>query len=73
MSRKTQGEVFDKFVRAKNTNEINATVTGTGLGLFVAKKNYSPTETVHLVDTFLHFIRKGTSQRLRVLGLGVQL
>lgn len=36
MSLETQGEVFDKFVRAKNANNIN--VTGTGLGLFVAKK-----------------------------------
>lgn len=36
MSKETQEEVFDKFVRAKNANEIN--VTGTGLGLFVAKK-----------------------------------
>lgn len=29
-------EVFEKFVRAKNANNVN--VTGTGLGLFVAKK-----------------------------------
>lgn len=36
MSKETQEEVFDKFVRAKNANQIN--VTGTGLGLFVAKK-----------------------------------
>ncbi|MFZ2252720.1 MAG: HAMP domain-containing sensor histidine kinase [Minisyncoccia bacterium] len=36
MSIETQGEVFDKFVRAKNANNVN--VTGTGLGLFVAKK-----------------------------------
>ena len=36
MSIETQGEVFDKFVRAKNANNINT--TGTGLGLFVAKK-----------------------------------
>lgn len=36
MSKETQSEVFDKFVRAKNANSIN--VTGTGLGLFVAKK-----------------------------------
>lgn len=35
MSKETQGEVFDKFVRAKNANSVN--VTGTGLGLFVAK------------------------------------
>ena len=28
--------VFDKFVRAKNANSVN--VTGTNLGLFVAKK-----------------------------------
>lgn len=31
-----QTEVFDKFVRAKNANSVN--VTGTGLGLYVAKK-----------------------------------
>jgi signal transduction histidine kinase len=36
MSKETQGEVFEKFTRAKNANRIN--VTGTGLGLFVAKK-----------------------------------
>ena len=36
MSKETIGEVFEKFIRAKNANEIN--VTGTGLGLFVAKK-----------------------------------
>lgn len=36
MSKETLNEVFDKFVRAKNANEIN--VTGTGLGLYVAKK-----------------------------------
>ena len=36
MSKETQEEVFDKFVRAKNANQVN--VTGTGLGLFVAKK-----------------------------------
>jgi signal transduction histidine kinase len=36
MSKETQEEVFDKFVRAKNANQIN--VTGTGLGLYVAKK-----------------------------------
>ncbi len=36
MSKETMGEVFDKFVRAKNANQIN--VTGTGLGLYVAKK-----------------------------------
>ncbi len=36
MSKETVGEVFDKFVRAKNANEIN--VTGTGLGLYVARK-----------------------------------
>ncbi len=36
MSKETQEEVFDKFVRAKNANNVN--VTGTGLGLFVAKK-----------------------------------
>ena len=36
MSKETLEEVFDKFVRAKNANSIN--VTGTGLGLYVAKK-----------------------------------
>lgn len=36
MSKETQGEVFEKFVRAKNANSVN--VTGTGLGLYVAKK-----------------------------------
>lgn len=36
MSEETQKEVFNKFIRAKNANEVN--VTGTGLGLFVAKK-----------------------------------
>jgi signal transduction histidine kinase len=36
MSKETQEEVFDKFVRAKNANNVNT--TGTGLGLFVAKK-----------------------------------
>lgn len=36
MSKETIEEVFHKFIRAKNANEIN--VTGTGLGLFVAKK-----------------------------------
>lgn len=36
MSTETQGEVFEKFVRAKNANNVN--VTGTGLGLYVAKK-----------------------------------
>jgi signal transduction histidine kinase len=36
MSKQTQEEVFEKFVRAKNANNVN--VTGTGLGLYVAKK-----------------------------------
>ena len=36
MSKDTIGEVFEKFVRAKNANSVN--VTGTGLGLYVAKK-----------------------------------
>lgn len=36
MSEETVGEVFNKFVRAKNANCVN--VTGTGLGLYVAKK-----------------------------------
>ena len=36
MSRQTQEDVFDKFVRAKNANDVN--VTGTGLGLYVARK-----------------------------------
>ena len=35
-SKETHEEVFEKFVRAKNANSVN--VTGTGLGLFVAKK-----------------------------------
>jgi hypothetical protein len=36
MSKDTIDEVFEKFVRAQNANRVN--VTGTGLGLFVAKK-----------------------------------
>jgi signal transduction histidine kinase len=36
MSKETLEELFDKFVRAKNANQIN--VTCTGIGLFVAKK-----------------------------------
>jgi signal transduction histidine kinase len=36
MSRETIDALFDKFVRAQNANKVN--VTGTGLGLFVAKK-----------------------------------
>lgn len=36
MSKETQEEVFEKFVRAKNANSVN--VTGSGLGLYVAKK-----------------------------------
>ncbi len=36
MSADTISDVFEKFVRAKNANSIN--VTGTGLGLYVAKK-----------------------------------
>ncbi len=36
MSKETQTEVLEKFVRAKNANSVN--VTGTGLGLYVAKK-----------------------------------
>jgi signal transduction histidine kinase len=36
MSRETLDDVFNKFIRAKNANNVN--VTGTGLGLFVAKK-----------------------------------
>jgi signal transduction histidine kinase len=36
MSAETLDEVFEKFVRAKNAHNINT--TGTGLGLFVAKK-----------------------------------
>lgn len=35
MSPDTLGGLFDKFVRAKNANSIN--VTGTGLGLYVAR------------------------------------
>lgn len=36
MSKETLEGVFEKFVRAKNANNVNT--TGTGLGLFVAKK-----------------------------------
>ena len=36
MSKDTIEDLFNKFTRAKNANEVN--VTGTGLGLFVAKK-----------------------------------
>lgn len=36
MSGDTLNEIFDKFVRAKNANQVN--VTGTGLGLYVAKE-----------------------------------
>lgn len=36
MSHETASEVFEKFVRARNANEVN--VTGTGLGLYVAKQ-----------------------------------
>jgi len=36
MSAETIQDIFDKFIRARNANAIN--VTGTGLGLFVAKK-----------------------------------
>ncbi len=36
MSPETIEELFDKFVRARNANDINP--TGTGLGLYVAKK-----------------------------------
>lgn len=36
MSKETIEGVFEKFVRAKNANNVNT--TGTGLGLFVAKK-----------------------------------
>ena len=36
MSADTIGKLFDKFVRAKNANNIN--VSGTGLGLFVARQ-----------------------------------
>lgn len=39
MSKETLEEVFEKFVRAKNANNVN--VTGTGLGLYVAKKMIS--------------------------------
>ena len=35
MSEETLHSVFDKFERAHNANEVN--VTGTGLGLFVAR------------------------------------
>ena len=36
MSKETMETLFEKFVRAKNANCVN--VTGTGLGLYVAKK-----------------------------------
>jgi signal transduction histidine kinase len=36
MSKEALEEIFEKFVRAKNANSVN--VTGTGLGLFVAKQ-----------------------------------
>ena len=36
MSEETIDTVFDKFIRAKNANNVN--VTGTGLGLFLARK-----------------------------------
>lgn len=36
LKKEAQGELFEKFVRAKNANSVN--VTGTGLGLYVAKK-----------------------------------
>ncbi len=36
MDMETQEDVFEKFVRAKNANSVN--VTGTGLGLYIAKK-----------------------------------
>lgn len=36
MSQETLDKIFDKFVRAKNANAVN--VTGTGLGLYVAKQ-----------------------------------
>ena len=36
MNEEALDTVFDKFVRAKNANHVN--VTGTGLGLFVARK-----------------------------------
>jgi len=36
MSEETMGSLFDKFVRAKNANNIN--ITGSGLGLYVAKQ-----------------------------------
>lgn len=36
MGPETLEEIFDKFVRARNANEVNP--TGTGLGLFVAKR-----------------------------------
>ena len=36
MSEETLGRLFDKFVRARNANTVN--VSGTGLGLFVARQ-----------------------------------
>ena len=36
MSKETIGKLFDKFVRARNANQVN--VTGTGLGLYVVRE-----------------------------------
>lgn len=36
MDKETTEEVFEKFIRARNANEVN--VTGTGLGLYVARQ-----------------------------------
>ena len=36
MSKETIEKLFDKFVRAKNANEVN--VTGTGLGLYISRE-----------------------------------
>jgi signal transduction histidine kinase len=36
ISEETKSKLFDKFVRARNAHEVN--VTGTGLGLYVAKQ-----------------------------------
>jgi two-component system CheB/CheR fusion protein len=36
MDEEAIGEVFEKFIRARNANKVN--VTGTGLGLYVAKQ-----------------------------------
>ena len=36
MSKETKGKIFSKFTRATNAHEVN--ISGTGLGLFIAKQ-----------------------------------